>query len=286
MLMNRPQIEQHIQWKLQAGNCSFWWDNWLGSGPLAQFTNNNNRFNNSKVADFWEAGKWSWSRLLEQAPASQLSKILTTEISPHQHLPDQAVWNLNNHGGFTCSPALEEIREKKAKKHFNSQLWHKNIPFKSSFLLWRTLRGKLPTNDKLINFDIQPSNCVCCFDKSGTDCIEHIFNSGNFAAKVWSSFAATTGMLPDFSSLQVLLQQWWTATPKNAAHKLLMQATQIFICWNLWKNRCAAKYGGKTTNISRVKYVIYKDTYKMLNTAFPQVRWLTKWTDLIQMSER
>ena len=103
MLMNRPQIEQHIQWKLQAGNCSFWWDNWLGSGPLAQFTNNNNRFNNSKVADFWEAGKWSWSRLLEQAPASQLSKILTTEISPHQHLPDQALWNLNNHGGFTCS---------------------------------------------------------------------------------------------------------------------------------------------------------------------------------------
>ena len=48
--MNRQQVEQHIQWKLQTGNCSFWWDNWLGTGPLAQFTTNNNRFNNSTVA--------------------------------------------------------------------------------------------------------------------------------------------------------------------------------------------------------------------------------------------
>ena len=36
MLMNRQQVEEHIQWKLQAGNCLFLWDNWLGNGTLAQ----------------------------------------------------------------------------------------------------------------------------------------------------------------------------------------------------------------------------------------------------------
>ncbi|TMX01423.1 hypothetical protein EJD97_024534 [Solanum chilense] len=122
------------------------------------------------------------------------------------------------------------------------------------------------------------------------DCIEHIFKSGNLAAKlvakVLRSFAATAGILPDHFSLQVLLQQWWTARPNNAAHKSVMQATQIFICWNLWKNRCAAKYGGKTTKISRVKYGIYKENYKMLNTTFPHVKWTSKWTDLILMSDR
>ena len=93
-------------------------------------------------------------------------------------------------------------------------------------------------------------------------------------------------MLPDCSSLQALIRQWWAVKPRNAAHKTLLQATPIFICWNLWKNRCAAKYGGKTTNINRVRYAIYKDNYKMLTNAFPQVKWPVKWAELIQLSER
>ncbi|XP_015054773.1 uncharacterized protein LOC107001123 [Solanum pennellii] len=86
-------------------------------------------------------------------------------------------------------------------------------------------------------------------------------------------------------SLQQLLQHWWSAKTNNAAHKILLQATPIFICWNLWKNRCACKYGGKTTNISRVKYAIYKDSHKRLSIAFPHINWPAKWTDLIQKCE-
>ncbi|XP_015075436.1 uncharacterized protein LOC107019451 [Solanum pennellii] len=212
MPMNRQQVEQHIQWKLQAGNCSFWWDNWLGIGPLAQFTTNSNSFNNSTVADFWEEGKWSWSKMIRQVPASQFSNILTTEIFPQQHIPDRALARI--------------------------------------------------------------------------DSIEHTFKSGQFAAKVWSYFAGSAGLHSDHSSLQLLLQQWWTTKSKNAAHKLLLQATPIFICWKLWKNRCACKYGGKATNIIRVKYAVYKDNFKMLNSAFPHLQWPAKWTDLIQKSEK
>ncbi|XP_015057525.1 uncharacterized protein LOC107003747 [Solanum pennellii] len=52
MLATRQQVEQHIQWQLQTGNCSFWWDNCLGIGPLTQHTSPNIRLNNTKVADF------------------------------------------------------------------------------------------------------------------------------------------------------------------------------------------------------------------------------------------
>lgn len=38
MLNTRQQMEQHIHWRLQSGNCSFWWDNWLGTWPLAHHT--------------------------------------------------------------------------------------------------------------------------------------------------------------------------------------------------------------------------------------------------------
>jgi len=46
MMKNKHIVESHIQWKIRNGSCSFWWDNWLGVGPLAQYTTASNRFNN------------------------------------------------------------------------------------------------------------------------------------------------------------------------------------------------------------------------------------------------
>ena len=200
----------------------------------------------------------------QHALASQLSRILATEIPHQQHRQDQAVWKLSSQGNFNCSSAWEEIRNKKDKNYFISLLWHKCIPFKSFFHLWRIIKGNLPTNDKLSHFGIEPIHCFCCFDRAGMDTIDHTFNTGQFAAGVWNFFAGTAGIQSDHSSLLALIKQWWTIKPKNASHRLLLQAIPIFICWNLWKNRCACKYGGKATNISHVKYAIYKDTFKML----------------------
>ncbi|KAG5631524.1 hypothetical protein H5410_003241 [Solanum commersonii] len=38
MMKNKHIVESHIQWRIRNGSCSFWWDNWLGVGPLAQYT--------------------------------------------------------------------------------------------------------------------------------------------------------------------------------------------------------------------------------------------------------
>ncbi|XP_004243166.1 uncharacterized protein [Solanum lycopersicum] len=122
--------------------------------------------------------------------------------------------------------------------------------------------------------------------RAGLDSIEHTFNSGQFAGRVWSFFSASAGLKEEQPSLQARLRQWWSATATNAGHQLLLQATPTFVCWNLWKNRCACKYGGKATNISRVKYAIYKDTFKMLQNTFPHIKWPSNWTALYQTSEK
>ncbi|KAK4707377.1 hypothetical protein R3W88_033066 [Solanum pinnatisectum] len=223
--------------------------------------------------------------LIQQAPSCQLANILATEIHIQQGRPDQAIWKLTNDGKFICSSAWNSIREKREKSRFSSLIWHRSIPFKSSFLLWRSLRGKLPTNDKLTTFGNEPVQCFCC-NRPGMDDIEHIFNKGQFAAYVWRSFAAAAGITTDHTSLPHLINQWWSAKYNNDAHKLLLQATPILICWNLWKNRCASKYGGKLSNMSRVKYAIYKDSYKLMNTIFPQIKWPSNWKELTLMGER
>ncbi|KAH0695103.1 hypothetical protein KY285_022200 [Solanum tuberosum] len=82
-----------------------------------------------------------------------------------------------------------------------------------SFLLWRALRYKLPTNEILAAFGVEPVKCFCCL-KQGWDEVDHIFIQGHFAGK-------------------------------NVAHTTIIKTLPIVICWNLWKNRCSAKYGGK-----------------------------------------
>lgn len=61
---------------------------------------------------------------------------------------------------------------------------------------------------------------------------------------------------------------------KNETHKLILKATLILICLNLWTNRCDCKYDGKTSNGRRVvRCAIYNDNYKLMTSLSPQVNW-------------
>lgn len=71
----------------------------------------------------------------------------------------------------------------------------------------------------------------------------------------------------------------------NDVHKLLIQALPIIIVWNLWKNRCSAKYAGKSSSTSRVKFLIFKDIYHLLSTTYPYIQWPSNWKDLFNMIE-
>ncbi|KAK6777702.1 hypothetical protein RDI58_024420 [Solanum bulbocastanum] len=77
---NKKQAEEHIQWRINSGSCNFWWDNWLGVGPLSRFTNDSKRFNNTKVAEFLMNGQWNYDKLRQQAPPCHLADILATDL--------------------------------------------------------------------------------------------------------------------------------------------------------------------------------------------------------------
>ena len=85
---------------------------------------------------------------------------------------------------FTYASAWNEIREKRPKDQFKAVIWHRHTPFKAPFLLWRTLNGKLPNNESLINFALEPSNCLGCRNREGLDIINHIFYNGELARDI------------------------------------------------------------------------------------------------------
>lgn len=86
-------------------------------------------------------------------------------------------------GFFTISSAWNMIREHRPINIINKLTWNKNIPFKCSFLLWRVVREKLPTNEKLVMFGQDPKE-RCYYHDPIMDIVEHIFRSGHFAKHV------------------------------------------------------------------------------------------------------
>lgn len=52
------------------------------------------------------------------------------------------------------------------------------------------------------------------------------------------------------------------------------------------KNRFAKKYGGKKSNIARVKFLVFTDTIKLLDTVFPYISWPSSWRSLCIILEK
>ncbi|WMV13666.1 hypothetical protein MTR67_007051 [Solanum verrucosum] len=261
MMKNKLTVESNIQWKIRNGSCSFWWDNWLGVGPLAHYTSNSNRFNNDSVLEFIEDGHWNMPKVLRVAPPSQVHNILSMQLQLQQGLPDQAVWKPNTSGLFSVSSAWNCIREKREKAKINTYNWHPKIPFKCSFLLWRAIRGKLPTNEKLSRFGIEPSYCHCCHSP-GTDTIEHTFNSGDFAKAVWKYFAILLGIQTDFLPLRNMIMRWWSATYNNEAHNLSLH----FLAYELDKFCNVIEKCSQDTKVTTVQWTKPPHRWVKLNT--------------------
>lgn len=165
----------------------------------------------------------------------------------------------------------------------NSLIWHKNVPFKMTFLRWRALMCKLPTNENLENFEVEALRCYCC-RKQALDDIDSIFWQEHRATHIWIFFPSSLGITTQQTSLSNYLVQWCDNKGKNDAHKTIINILPIVVCWNLWKNRCVAKYGGKTFSTSKVNYLILKYILLILYTIFSHINgllngpnWLKLW---------
>ncbi|KAG5606071.1 hypothetical protein H5410_027563 [Solanum commersonii] len=103
LLKNRPRVEPHITWKIYSGSSSFWWDNWLGSGPLADLMDNISSLNNLQVSYFIEEGQWKESLVRQHAPPLMVPTILNTHIQHQDETPDEAIWTPADSGHFSIS---------------------------------------------------------------------------------------------------------------------------------------------------------------------------------------
>ncbi|XP_009595625.1 uncharacterized protein [Nicotiana tomentosiformis] len=168
------------------------------------------------------------------APTHKISEIMHTLIQYRPAALDKAIWTPNIIGKFT-----------------NKLTWHKKIPFKWSFCVWRALRNKLPTDDKVLQFSsLTVTRCVCCNTPAAGNA-DHIFSHGNFAKLVWRKYGGPAGVQTEDLTLRLLLMKW-----------------------------CSAKYGAKTSSLTRVLHSIDADIQLLLSTNYPTIKLSLNWTEL------
>ncbi|XP_060183174.1 uncharacterized protein LOC132613143 [Lycium barbarum] len=146
----RNHAEKHIKWNINAGICNFWWDTWTKHDPLAMIpsVNSNGLLANLTVKEFMLNKAW-YERILSCIlPSNSIHDIKDIEIGLEDQ-DDDLVWNCTEDGIYTNKTAWHIIRKNRQKDDFLNNIWHKVIPFKVSFLVWRLYHKKLPFNEAI-----------------------------------------------------------------------------------------------------------------------------------------
>ncbi|XP_055806998.1 uncharacterized protein LOC129875783 [Solanum dulcamara] len=163
-------------------------------------------------------GMIGW-KIRKYAPPQLVQQILSTEVDHHSNTADQACWKLTSHGNFTSKSAWEIVRKKIAKTLIDRCTWHANIPFKVSFLLWRAVRQKIHTNDKLVQFGAAPlmgDNTRDLLTEKYTDevvdcqvqyhaTLSHMVVLQHLSNSTWSNYSTSTAGGGSFNSRSSLL---------------------------------------------------------------------------------
>ncbi|CAL0334765.1 unnamed protein product [Lupinus luteus] len=142
---------------------NFWKDNWLGV-PLIDYLQIPKHLHcllHAKVADFLQGPNWLIpSNLMAAVPdlAGKLSKVITTNNK------DKFIWMGSSDEQLSSKDAYLHLSPVVQQSNLFKKLWSKAIPPSKSFITWRWMHQKLPTDDNLMQRGCQGvSMCsLCC----------------------------------------------------------------------------------------------------------------------------
>ncbi|XP_019157299.1 PREDICTED: uncharacterized protein LOC109153867 [Ipomoea nil] len=213
MLSVRNEVEAVLGWRLTHGDVNLWWDNWSGIGTLGRlYPFPGVEYFGDLLSDFIQDGELDLSAyddLLPLGLEADMSRL-------GQRVADIPIWRVATDGLFSFSSAKSLFRPEPVQSDpLLSACWYKHLPFKVSFLSWRVLRGRLPTDDAMARFGrLIVSRCWCC-NKPVRETIDHIFYAGDTARAVLGFFMGSLNLRFSHRGLRTLLTGWKRVVSHN-----------------------------------------------------------------------
>ncbi|VFQ95096.1 unnamed protein product, partial [Cuscuta campestris] len=147
-------------WRVLSGTSNFWWDTWSGLGALHRQVDGCSGYWTDGVGDMYRSDFMIDHDALPPDLLRQLRLEPPSLVSDHVDIP---VWTPSTDGKFTLASATELLRPRRNDEVEDTVLkrcLQKHLPYKMSFLAWRVLERRLPTDDVLARFGFAlPSRC-------------------------------------------------------------------------------------------------------------------------------
>ncbi|VFQ87121.1 unnamed protein product, partial [Cuscuta campestris] len=218
-------------WRVLSGTSNFWWDTWSGLGALHRQVDGCSGYWTDGVGDMYRSDFMIDHDALPPDLLRQLRLEPPSLDSDHVDIP---VWTPSTDGKFTLASAKELLRPRRNDELEDIELkrcWQKHLPYKMSFLAWRVLERRLPTDDVLARFGFAlPSRCLCC-SPPGRETITHIFYHGSMARRVWTYFTESARIWGTHHSSRSALNIWWAQRPRSRMLSFLFHRLPMIILW-------------------------------------------------------
>lgn len=206
-------VSIHSRWILGNGcSINFWKDRWLSS-PIVDFLQipvHLHKHLNALVKDFIKDSCWTIPQWLLDS-SSDFARELKQVFIPIYQAADELVWSGNDSGVLSLKEAYDLVHGRVLTENWPKFIWSKAIPPSKSFLLWRLLHHKVPTDDilwrKRCHIVSMCSLCGCNYETS-----DHLFLYCSFAKRIWSWLSSKLALQIDpnsVSSIMSVLQFNW-----------------------------------------------------------------------------
>ncbi|KAK4729651.1 hypothetical protein R3W88_022639 [Solanum pinnatisectum] len=153
-----------------------------------------------------------------------------------------------------------------------------------TFLTWRAIYNRLPTDEKLAKLGINIIlGCHCCAasnENNNLETVNHIFCQGEHARRVWCEITCTLGVRLTHSSLKILILNWWNTVTKNPIANFIIQALPSIICWEIWKARCSNKFDAINPSVYKTKANILFTIVQITKKKFGKANIVESWRNI------
>lgn len=78
-------------------------------------------------------------------------------------------------GNFTVQSTFEMMRHKREMEEWRNNMWCKGVSFKFSFLLWRSWKGRIATEDNLRRMRVNVASRFYCYESFDEETMTHFF---------------------------------------------------------------------------------------------------------------
>ena len=225
----------------------FWKDKWLQAPILETLGISNwSYFSNLHLADFISHQSWQLPPFFCQAfplLARQISDLALPLIDES----DMLIWEPSTSGELTFSVGYDFLRHHNTVKDWACNVWRSFIPPRYSFLVWRILFDRLPTDDRVKISGIPiVTICQLCYCSGETSL--HLFLQCPFSQRVWRWLATQFGT--SLSSFNSLIDFWKSYCQKPFSSQLfnLWLAAGMFTFMALWKARNKLRFDNRSPN--------------------------------------